>query len=509
MRPRRSRRSAPTSSSPRAGPRTCRARTGSPTPVLADVDRTCSRFREDSDLTRANATPAPGSRSTRCSSLPSRPPARRRRADRRHGPPAARAALAQLGYDRDFARAPGRRPTLATARPADTAGPDAWREIDLDHDGAIRVPAGTALDLGATAKAWAADIIAAAVARDLGAGASSASAATSRSRTPGRPASRGRSRSRPSPGARPRPRSPRPRRPRHLEHPRYAAGRARGVQLHHVLDPRTGLPSATVWQTVTATGRVRPPPTPPRRRRSCSGAGSPPGSREHGVDATAGRRRRPRRDHRQLARRATTTRRQERCMTPDRLGHRLPVLWYLNRGTGFVDPRPVHIHRRPRGAVRRPRRARGLPRSSPRRCTATSPCCRWSLLAAHVITAVATVRRHPLVAGLRAVRRLDVHAALARPRHARRSTCSSWSRLTSLHPRRGCATAGGGRSTCSPTSAGSSAWPTASGSAPTSGRPRPGPTPIVAASVGVVGAAAVVRARAPRPADGIARGGVA
>src|SRR5262249_62289982 len=47
-----------------------------------------------------------------------------------------------------------------------------WRQIELDEEsGLLSLPAGTRLDLGATAKAWAADRAAARIAAELGCGA--------------------------------------------------------------------------------------------------------------------------------------------------------------------------------------------------------------------------------------------------------------------------------------------------------------------------------------------------
>src|SRR5665647_582673 len=73
-------------------------------------------------------------------------------------------SLEAVGYDRDIALIPP-----ASADPAGVPLParvGAWREILLDPEGAVRVPRGCALDLGATAKAWAADLIAHSIAAE-------------------------------------------------------------------------------------------------------------------------------------------------------------------------------------------------------------------------------------------------------------------------------------------------------------------------------------------------------
>jgi thiamine biosynthesis lipoprotein len=130
--------------------------------LLADVDRTCSRFRKDSDLVRANV--AAGSWVRVDPMLAHAVAAAIDAAAETDGlvDPTLGHALVAVGYDRDIA--------LVIAGSTDPAGlpvgarVGAWREIQVDLEGRIRVPAGCALDLGATAKAWAADLIANSVA---------------------------------------------------------------------------------------------------------------------------------------------------------------------------------------------------------------------------------------------------------------------------------------------------------------------------------------------------------
>jgi len=82
--------------------------------------------------------------------------------------------LVSLGYDRDLhlVRTPsafGPSRTTGWSRPsAGRADHEAWREIGTDPAGWLMVPAGCALDLGATGKAFAADLVADAVATELG-----------------------------------------------------------------------------------------------------------------------------------------------------------------------------------------------------------------------------------------------------------------------------------------------------------------------------------------------------
>jgi thiamine biosynthesis lipoprotein ApbE len=138
---------------------------------LADIDEACSRFRADSELSRVNARAGRTSyvsplllealevaiRAAACS-------------DGDVDPTVGR-ALELAGYDRDWhaldppAGEP-EAPARITARVR--AG---WEAISLDRARAsVRVPVGVKLDLGASAKAWAADRAAAAAAREVGCG---------------------------------------------------------------------------------------------------------------------------------------------------------------------------------------------------------------------------------------------------------------------------------------------------------------------------------------------------
>jgi thiamine biosynthesis lipoprotein len=122
--------------------------------VLAQIDEACSRFRPDSELMRVNGTtgrPVPVS-ATLLDALE----VALRAARLTHGDvdPTIGRAVRVLGYDRDFA-----------AVPAD-AGPltcvieriPGWQTVQIDRAHAtVQVSDGVELDLGATAKAFAAD----------------------------------------------------------------------------------------------------------------------------------------------------------------------------------------------------------------------------------------------------------------------------------------------------------------------------------------------------------------
>jgi thiamine biosynthesis lipoprotein len=160
--------------------------------------------------------------------------------------PTVGTSLAALGYDRDFARVVVTRDQSFAFVPA--AG---WRAIRLDaQTRRVRIPAGVELDLGATAKAFAADRIAEEIALacgirvlvSLGGDIAVRGAPPGgwpilvtddhRQRTPGPVVS-------------------------------IAAGglatsstsvrrwRRRGRELHHIVDPSTGEPAGELWRTVS------------------------------------------------------------------------------------------------------------------------------------------------------------------------------------------------------------------------------------------------------------------
>jgi thiamine biosynthesis lipoprotein len=162
--------------------------------------------------------------------------------------PTVAPALMALGYDRDFAQVPADGDTVEGVPPA------GWRKVAWDPQRRlVTLPEGAALDLGATAKAWAADRAAAVINRTTGAatlvnlGGDMATA--------GPPPSAGW--------------------PVHVTHDHrdgadadgqtialHGGGlatsstgvrrwRRGGRTIHHIVDPRTGQPAETVWRTVT------------------------------------------------------------------------------------------------------------------------------------------------------------------------------------------------------------------------------------------------------------------
>jgi thiamine biosynthesis lipoprotein len=127
--------------------------------TLADFDRACSRFREDSEISLLNAR---AGRPVEVSPLMRDAVELALRGAELTGgllDPCLGRSLVQAGYDRDW--------ELVRERPEEQAEPlepllarrrRPWREIEVDDAaGTVRIPAGTMLDLGATAKALAAD----------------------------------------------------------------------------------------------------------------------------------------------------------------------------------------------------------------------------------------------------------------------------------------------------------------------------------------------------------------
>lgn len=218
--------------------------------VIADFDLACSRFRDDSELSALNR--AAGSAVTVSPLLLDAVRAAVRAAQLTDGDvdPTVGHALIALGYDRDFEE------VVADGGPHRVAfaAVPGWRTVEIDPlHGTIRLPQGVALDLGATAKALAADRAAAAAlaAADcgvlVGLGGDMAIAGPA-----------------PAPGWRIRVTDDHR---ASLDAPgqwiTLSSGglatsstttrrwRAAAGTVHHVIDPSTGAPAAEVWRTVS------------------------------------------------------------------------------------------------------------------------------------------------------------------------------------------------------------------------------------------------------------------
>jgi len=246
---------------------TCRERL---TLWLDAVDGACSRFRPDSELSEACRADGPVEISPL---LADAVDAAIRAARLTDGlvDPTVGAAMAAVGYDRDFELVePDGTAIRLTTRPV-----PGWRMIELERPQAheqgpcmLSLREGISLDLGATAKAWAADQAAHELARlaDCGVlvalGGDVAVAGLPPLRTDGDRSWRITVRDRTdAPSTMQVPSSP-----AELGHEaeisiqdgglatsgtasrRWLRG---GDLLHHILDPRTGLPAASPWRTVS------------------------------------------------------------------------------------------------------------------------------------------------------------------------------------------------------------------------------------------------------------------
>ncbi|PKW25775.1 FAD:protein FMN transferase [Phycicoccus duodecadis] len=131
--------------------------------VLDEVDAACSRFRPDSDLSVANARP--GRPVAVSPVLVGAVRVALEAAVETSGlvDPTLGEVLRGAGYDRTFTLVPSDDPSPAALPGARGS----WRDVVVD-DAALCVPVGAALDLGATGKAYAADLAALTVVEELG-----------------------------------------------------------------------------------------------------------------------------------------------------------------------------------------------------------------------------------------------------------------------------------------------------------------------------------------------------
>lgn len=222
---------------------------------LSAIDLACSRFRDDSELTRLNATAGGGptkvsrglfeaievaldAASSTCGLVD----------------PTVGRTLRLAGYDRRFAQITVRDGTSFQATFAPVPG---WRNVELDPTHrTVRLPAGIELDLGATAKALAADRSARTAARASGSGVlvSLGGDVAVAGRVPqgGWPVrvadDHAAAADDPGPVVA-------------IERGGVATSgttvrrwRAGELELHHIVNPETGRPAITPWRTVTVSG---------------------------------------------------------------------------------------------------------------------------------------------------------------------------------------------------------------------------------------------------------------
>jgi len=218
---------------------------------LAEVDAACSRFRADSEIRALRSGPGCPARLSPLLAEAIAVALRAAQLTEGDVDPTVGAAMSAIGYDRDFEQVPLTGPPLAiTVRKV-----PGWREVRLDGR-SLTMPAGAQLDLGATAKAWAADRSAARIASRLGCGVLVSLGGDTAVAGPA-PATGWRIRVQDVTGSpEDPPGGPYARiaiRDGGLATSSTAARRWQrgGDVLHHILDPRTGLPAEPVWRTVS------------------------------------------------------------------------------------------------------------------------------------------------------------------------------------------------------------------------------------------------------------------
>ena len=134
---------------------------------LAILDAACSRFRPDSELMQLRANAGQPTKISPVLAGAIRAALRGAQLTDGDVDPTLGRAIETLGYDRDFATVPAHGGALrVTIRHIPR-----WRQIELDEAACLlTVPVGMRLDLGATAKAWAADRSAERIAEALSCG---------------------------------------------------------------------------------------------------------------------------------------------------------------------------------------------------------------------------------------------------------------------------------------------------------------------------------------------------
>jgi FAD:protein FMN transferase len=218
---------------------------------LDDIERACSRFRPDSELSRLSQDNSTARRHRISPMLADLVRTALEAAEASEGlvDPTLGVAMQSLGYDRSIELLPTDGPRVSVVH----AGPD-WRSIVL-HDDELELPAGVLLDLGATAKARAADLLADRVADTLRVGVLlelGGDIATAGSTPPA------------DWQVLVRDTADDPACQVTLVHGSAIATsstvrrtwRRGGVLIHHILDPRTAAPATPVWRSVTVAGET-------------------------------------------------------------------------------------------------------------------------------------------------------------------------------------------------------------------------------------------------------------
>jgi thiamine biosynthesis lipoprotein ApbE len=220
---------------------------------LAALDVACSRFRDDSELLQLETSA--GRPTTVSPVLAAAIRAALRGAQLTDGDvdPTVGRAMETLGYDRDFALVPAQGGAIRVS----VSHVPSWRQIELDDAARLlTVPVGVRLDLGATAKAWAADRAAHRIAGALSCGvlvSLGGDIAVAGDVPPGGWSIRVQDITGDPTTAPEGPAGVIAIREGGLATSSTTARRWRrgGDLLHHILDPRTGRPAESVWRTVS------------------------------------------------------------------------------------------------------------------------------------------------------------------------------------------------------------------------------------------------------------------
>jgi thiamine biosynthesis lipoprotein len=219
--------------------------------LLDHLDRAASRFREDSELSRLNRSAGtPHQVGPLLAELVAVALEAARTTDGLVDPTVG-GPLIEAGYARDFAQI-----SDDQAAPIKAGGLElGWRRVQLQGD-TVQLPLGMLLDLGATAKAWAADRTVSEIAVELGCSALvslGGDLATAGPPPPGgwvvrvaddhHPGSDGLGQN------------------VRLTSPALATSSTtqrrwtrRGQRMHHIIDPRTGRPAEGPWRTISVAG---------------------------------------------------------------------------------------------------------------------------------------------------------------------------------------------------------------------------------------------------------------
>lgn len=218
---------------------------------IAAIDRTCSRFQTDSELVRLNARAGRWVEVSELLAEAVDTAVWAARATAGLVDPTVGRSLRLAGYDRTF-RLVVRRDSRGFR--ASFAPAPGWRAVEVDRPGRrIRLAAGTELDLGATAKALASDRAAAAAATRCGCGVLVSLGGDVA--VQGAPPAGGWSVriaddhavALDTPGPTVAVRSG----GLATSSTAVRRWRARGAELHHILDPRSGRPAGGPWRAVT------------------------------------------------------------------------------------------------------------------------------------------------------------------------------------------------------------------------------------------------------------------